>query len=145
MLREIVPDIARYRFHVCGPAAMMNAVVPMLRDLGVPEDAILTESFTELPADEGPGSEDEVTIVFARSGRSVVARRGESMVRVAEANGVPVDYSCRNGECGSCRCRLLDGRVTMPPRTVLTRTEVEGGLILACVARAETDRVVLDL
>ncbi len=145
MLMSFVPDIARYRVHVCGPAPMMNAVVPMLLQLGVKDDAVFTEAFTVLPSDDGPGAEEEVTITFQRSARTVIARRGEGMIRVAEANGIAVDYSCRTGECGSCRCKLLAGEVDMPDGTALTTKERKAGLILACVARPVSDAIVLDL
>lgn len=142
---DFAPAIAESRVHLCGPAAMMNAVLPMLRDLGVPDDAVFTESFTALPVDQGPGSDEEVTITFMRSGRTVLARRGENMIRVAEANGVAVDYSCRTGECGSCRCKLLTGQVDMPDGTVLSAKERKAGFILACVARPTSDSIALDL
>ena len=139
------PGIAQSRVHLCGPTPMMNAVLPMLRDLGVAEDSTFTETFVSLPVDQGPGSDEEVTITFQRSGRTVIARRGEGMIRVAEANGIEVDYSCRTGECGSCRCKLLSGEVEMPDGTVLSAKERKAGLILACVARPVSANITLDL
>ena len=145
MIEGFVPDIAKQRVHVCGPAVMMNVVVPMLLQLGVQETAVFTEAFTALPQDEGEGADEAVTITFQRSARTVIARRGEGIIRVAEANGVTLDYSCRNGECGSCRCKLIEGRVDMPDKTALTAKERKAGLILACVARPVSDVIVLDL
>lgn len=139
------PDIAESRVHLCGPTPMMNAVIPMLRDLWVADDAIFTETFTSLPSDQGPGADEPVTITFQRSGRTVLAKRGEGMIRAAEANGIAVDYSCRTGECGSCRCKLLAGEVTMPEGTILTAKERKAGLILACVARPVSDSIAIDL
>ncbi len=145
IIEDFVPDIATQRVHLCGPTLMMKAVLEMLENLGTPEANIFTESFGALPADEGVGSDETVELVFKRSGRSVTAKRGESMVRVAEANGITIDYSCRSGECGSCRCKIIEGEVKMPEGTTLTAKEIASGQILACVARAVSDRVVLDL
>lgn len=145
IIRDFIPGIATQRVHLCGPTPMMKAVLKMLRALGVAEDNLFTESFGSIPADTGSDSGEEVQLVFKRSNRSVIARRGESMVRVAEANGIAIDYSCRSGECGSCRCKVLEGDVTMPPGTSLSRKEIAKGQILACVARAVSNRVVLDL
>ncbi len=145
IIEDFVPDIATQRVHLCGPTLMMKAVLEMLENLGTPEANIFTESFGALPADEGVGSDETVELVFKRSGRSVTAKRGESMVRVAEANGIAIDYSCRSGECGSCRCKIIEGEVKMPEGTTLTAKEIASGQILACVARAVSDRVVLDL
>jgi len=44
-LRSTVPDVARARVYVCGPAPMMAAVTAMLAQLGVPSSSIFTESF----------------------------------------------------------------------------------------------------
>jgi ferredoxin len=48
-----------------------------------------------------------------------------------------VPYSCRQGFCGTCHVRLLAGRTERD-------TSAPGSMAL-CVARAEGDRVVLDL
>ena len=84
-------------------------------------------------------------MTFAKSCKTVIARRGEGVIRVAEANGIAMDYSCRNGECGSCRCKLLAGEVDMPDKTALTAKERKAGFILACVARPVSDAITLDL
>ena len=145
VISMFAPEIAHSRVHLCGPTPMMNAVLPMLRDLGVADDAVFTETFSSLPVDPGSGADEEITITFQRSRRTVIARRGEGMIRVAEANGIAIDYSCRTGECGSCRCKLLAGEVDMPEGTVLSAEERKSGLILACVARPISDSVTLDL
>ena len=145
MILDFVPNIARARVHMCGPTPMMSAVLPILEGLGVSEGAIFTEAFTSLPFEPGPGADEEVSMTFAKTGKTVIARRGEGVIRVAEANGIAMDYSCRNGECGSCRCKLLAGEVDMPDKTALTAKERKAGYILACVARPVSDAITLDL
>ena len=145
MIAGFVPNIAQARVHLCGPAPMMAAVLPILDSLGVNEAAIFTEAFTSLPIEVGPGAEEEVSMTFAKTGKTVTATKGEGIIRVAEANGIAVDYSCRNGECGSCRCKLLAGEVAMPEKTSLTAKERKAGFILACVARPVSDAITLDL
>ena len=98
MILGFVPNIARARVHMCGPTPMMAAVLPILKGLGVNEGAIFTEAFTSLPFEPGPGADEEVSMTFAKSGKTVIARRGEGLIRVAEANGIAMDYSCRNGD-----------------------------------------------
>jgi predicted ferric reductase len=43
--RRLPPQFRRYGYFICGPAAMMDAVEPMLTGLGVPRGAIDTERF----------------------------------------------------------------------------------------------------
>ncbi len=145
IIQDFVPYIASERVHLCGPTPMMDAVIGILETLGTPQSHIFTETFGSLPTEQGPDSEDTIELVFNRSARNVIAKRGESFVRVAEANGVEIDYSCRSGECGSCRCKVLEGVVRMPEGTILSSKEIASGDILACVARAVSNRVVLDL
>lgn len=45
LLAQSVPDLASHRIHVCGPPPMMEAVMQMLQDLGVPAEQIKTEAF----------------------------------------------------------------------------------------------------
>lgn len=144
-ISKFAPNIPKARVHLCGPGPMMNAVISMLRDLGVADDDVFTETFTSLPSDQGPGADEPVAITFQRSGRTVLAKRGEGIIRVAESNGIAVDYSCRTGECGSCRCKLVVGEVDMPDGTVLAAKERNVGLILACVARPLSDEITVDL
>jgi CDP-4-dehydro-6-deoxyglucose reductase len=50
-------------------------------------------------------------------------------------------HSCRGGNCGSCRARLLQGQIHYPNGRPLglSDAEVSEGLILLCQARALTD------
>jgi CDP-4-dehydro-6-deoxyglucose reductase/ferredoxin-NAD(P)+ reductase (naphthalene dioxygenase ferredoxin-specific) len=68
------------------------------------------------------------------------ARRG-TILDIALGNGVPYPHSCRSGECGNCKTRLLTGDVDHEDYSnqALSNTEREQGLILACRARPKTD------
>lgn len=64
----------------------------------------------------------------------VHARKG-TILDAALAAGVPFPHSCRAGECGACKSRLLAGEVfSLEGASPLALTEEEraGGLILAC-------------
>lgn len=55
--------------------------------------------------------------------------------------GVPYPHSCRSGDCGACKTRVLSGETVMEAHNpdVLSRMDKQRGLILACRARARTD------
>jgi ferredoxin len=65
---------------------------------------------------------------------------GRTLLQSAEAGGVELPSSCRNGTCRTCICRLLDGevryRVEWPG---LSREEKAEGWILPCVAEPVGD------
>ncbi len=51
--------------------------------------------------------------------------------------GIPFPHGCSSGECGSCKCELLEGEVRSDDYSpdALTTEECARGLILACRAR----------
>jgi ferredoxin-NADP reductase len=47
LIRQEVPDYAARKFYLCGPPAMVEAMKGILsRDLSMPKENIITESFT---------------------------------------------------------------------------------------------------
>jgi len=76
-------------------------------------------------------------------GREVAVAPGQSLLEAAQAAGIRLPRSCRNGSCRACRCRLLAGtvgyRIEWPG---LLAEEKAEGWILPCVALAETDVVI---
>ncbi len=66
------------------------------------------------------------------------------ILEAALAAHMNLPHSCKGGNCGSCRARLLSGRVSYPRgRTMgLTESESQAGDVLLCQAVALTDVVV---
>lgn len=146
VLKQLVPDVASRPAFVCGPDTMAATVRDELIALGVPTARITLESFTPVAAmpaadpatGETPGTATS-TITFARSDRSAASPSGKSILDVAEAVGVPIDFQCRSGICGTCRCKLLSGDVTMAVQDALTDEDKAEGYILACQAHPAGD------
>ncbi|HET9822782.1 MAG TPA: CDP-6-deoxy-delta-3,4-glucoseen reductase [Burkholderiaceae bacterium] len=70
--------------------------------------------------------------------------RDEPILAAAIRAGIGLPYGCRDGACGSCKSRLLEGRVihgAHQDRT-LTAEEEAAGFILTCCATPQTDCVV---
>ncbi|MCW5635333.1 MAG: 2Fe-2S iron-sulfur cluster binding domain-containing protein [Rubrivivax sp.] len=68
-------------------------------------------------------------------------------LRILEAAldaGVPFPHGCGSGECGTCKCRLVEGEVKRDRHSpdALSEEEEANGLILACRSRPLTDVVV---
>ena len=75
------------------------------------------------------------------SGRVFEVERDETILSAAIRQGVGLPYGCRDGACGSCKSRLLDGRVihgAHQPKT-LTQAEEDAGFVLTCCATPQTD------
>jgi 3-ketosteroid 9alpha-monooxygenase subunit B len=55
--------------------------------------------------------------------------------------GLNPPYSCREGVCGACACRVVAGKVTLLRNEVLEAEDFAEGYILACQAVPVTDTV----
>jgi ferredoxin len=64
----------------------------------------------------------------------------ETVLEATDDTDVDLRYGCREGKCGSCTGRLLDGDVTYtnPPRA-LTEDQQAAGFVLLCSARPTSD------
>ncbi|MGY4827400.1 2Fe-2S iron-sulfur cluster-binding protein [Sphaerotilaceae bacterium SBD11-9] len=68
----------------------------------------------------------------------VELRGRQTLLEAALAAGVPFPHNCMSGECGACKCRVLDGEVEHGPHLpeALSAEERAQGLVLACRSRA---------
>jgi CDP-4-dehydro-6-deoxyglucose reductase len=83
-------------------------------------------------------------ITLAPSERRFDVERDEAILAAAIRQGVGLPYGCRDGACGSCKSRLLSGRVVHGAHQVkaLSADEEAAGLILTCCAVPQTDCTV---
>ncbi len=131
-----------YHFYICGPAPLMESLVPALDDWGVPDAHIHFEAFgpasvvrkqaTTSTSTTPPVTDDaDVVVTFARSGKQFPwqATAG-NLLAFAEANGIAVDSGCRAGGCGTCQTTIRTGEVAyrQPPDF-----DPEPGTCLLCV------------
>lgn len=61
---------------------------------------------------------------------------GETLLEGLERTGHEVEYQCRSGYCGSCRLKLLDGKVSYDE---LPLAFVMPGEVLPCCCRVSED------
>lgn len=59
------------------------------------------------------------------------------------AKGLDAPYSCRQGNCSACGCKLLEGEVRMLSNDVLEQEDLDEGWILACQSRPLTPTVTV--
>ena len=73
--------------------------------------------------------------------RIVTARPGETILDAGLREGLPMPFECRNGGCGECKGRLLDGEVVMGPSqdSALPAAARAAGEVLFCVAEPRGD------
>jgi ferredoxin-NADP reductase len=129
--------------YCCGPEPLLEAVEE--RCATWPNGALQTERFQAKPRAEGGPDEGPVHLVCQRSGTSVSAPPGCSLLEALESAGIQVPSSCRDGICGTCETRVLDGVPDHRDSLLSTAEQQAGETMMVCVSRAKTDTLVLDL
>jgi CDP-4-dehydro-6-deoxyglucose reductase len=78
------------------------------------------------------------------SGHEFDVEEGESVLSAALRQNLVLPYGCRNGACGSCKGRIVEGRVDygVYQRKALTEEEKAQGKALFCQAKPLTELVI---
>lgn len=149
----------RHAFYICGPAALMDSLVPALVEWGVPDADVHFEAFgpasvrrpssanatATAGASAAPnpavGAAVGFEVRFNRSGRTLTWDGQDSnLLDFAERHGVAVESGCRSGGCGSCETRCGGGTVAYGRQP---DHDVAVGHCLLCVGRP-TGALVLE-
>ena len=83
-------------------------------------------------------------ITVKPSGRGFTTEAGETILTAAIRQGIGMPYGCKDGACGSCKCKKLEGSVVHGAHQTkaLSEEEEAAGLILSCCAVAHSDLVL---
>jgi len=81
------------------------------------------------------------TVTLQPSGHQFPVEDGEAVLTAALRQGFVLPYGCKNGACGSCKCRILSGSVDYGVYQAKTLTEEEKALgkVLLCQAKPLSD------
>jgi CDP-4-dehydro-6-deoxyglucose reductase, E3 len=84
------------------------------------------------------------TISVQPSGRSFDAQPDETLLAAGIRQGIGLPYGCKDGACGSCKCKLVSGTVTHGPHQAkaLSADEESAGYVLTCCGVAQSDVVL---
>jgi len=152
-------DVSREAdFYLCGPSTFLRDFTAGLVAWGVAPEQVHTEIFgpsepiapgiVQSPGRSRPPhppagvSGRGPRVSFARSGLDVSWDPAfNSLLELAEACDVPVQWSCRMGVCHTCEIALIAGAVHYNPEPVEPPGE---GNLLTCCSRPQGD-VVIDL
>ena len=148
LVTEMVPDLKSRSVYLCGPPPFMDATREMLEKLGFDMEHFHQEVFGGVPRRDAKAAEAQADqlakVVFSASKIEVDCKGSDYILDLALAQNLPAAYSCRAGQCGTCKVTLLEGSVEQDCTTGLTPDDVKDGHILACQARP-LGRVVVDL
>ena len=156
MLQAIAPDWRERTVYVCGPNPFMERVKTILETFLFPMENYYEESFgspkrkpsvKEKRGDEvtnvhttvntTPYPERAPVVVFDQLGKEIPCDKEDTILEIAEQEGIELPSGCRMGACGACKLPLLEGEVNYDDRP-----DCEPGHLLTCVAKP-VGRVVI--
>jgi dimethylamine monooxygenase subunit B len=127
--------------YLCGPEAMQRALCDEAIRYGYPSDHIHFERFGRPRRDD----DRPFHVMLAKQKRLIRVEAEETLLEALQREGIPVPSSCRAGGCGTCKLPVLSGTVDHRDFFLDEEEKEAGAEILACVSRAVSERLVLDL
>lgn len=154
-LRTLLPALVELpavdHWWICGPLAMAVDAAAVLAELGVPASRVHRELFyvgEEPPPprhhEEAPTIGAQATIVLDGRTTTVTVPPGVPILDAAQRIRPDLPFACKGGVCGTCRARLVNGKVSMRRNYALEPAELEAGYVLTCQSLAVTDQVTVD-
>ena len=150
MLLNLAPDFGDRTVYVCGPERFMKGVKEMLSNLDFPMENYNEESFGGVkrratsPSSLQPSSSaviapstasSQPVVVFSEAEEEIACSEAESILEVAQQNGINIRSGCLQGVCGACKKRKQEGEVRYEAEpSALSSDEQQEGYILPCVA-----------
>lgn len=142
--------------YVCGPGPFMDAVTAALAEIGMPREHVHLERFLTLDSDPFAEVEDVPAESSAETATVEVTLDGETttvawpvdrhLLDVLLQAGLDAPFSCREGQCSACACKVLEGEISLDRNEVLEQEDLDEGYVLACqsIPRSPELRVTYD-
>jgi ring-1,2-phenylacetyl-CoA epoxidase subunit PaaE len=138
---------------LCGPFEMVTQARQVLKELGVPRERVHFELFYvedtppeqvrhEDPTTAGPSA--EVTVRLDGRTTTAVVPRETTLLEGAQRVRPDLPFACKGGVCGTCRAKVVSGKVHMRRNFALEDAEVEAGFVVTCQTVAMSDAVEVD-
>ena len=152
LLRHVVPAASVDHVFLCGPTGMLDAVEPVLAELGIAPERIHVERFVSagggIPRARAPRTDAPAralaSMIVDGNRRDVPVAEGETVLDAALRAGMDLPFACKGGMCSTCRARVVEGAVEMTVNYSLEPWETQAGFVLTCQAHPTTPRVVID-
>lgn len=137
--------------YVCGPSAMIDAVVDAARAAGWPAEYLHFERFAApvTSSETGEAPEPPVNTAFevelASTGLRIAVAADQTVCAALAGAGVVIPVSCEQGVCGACLTRVLGGLPEHRDWLLSAAEQGAGDVFTPCCSRSKTPLLVLDL
>lgn len=142
-------------WYLCGPLPMTDMIRETLLERGLSDEQIHRELFhasaaapkAPSPAASSSKAAEGYDVSVLMDGRETSFKLPPATETILDAARVlrsDIPYACKNGVCGTCRCKVIEGEVDMVQNYALEADEVANGFVLACQSYPTTEKVVVD-
>jgi len=128
--------------YICGPGPMLELARGLATELGWPDEAVHYEYFKNTHEIDTSSS---FVVELARSALSLAVPAGKSILEVMREAGIDAPSSCEQGACGTCLTRVLEGEIDHQDVYLNATEQASGNVMMTCVSRAKSARLVLDI
>ena len=139
--RDIIAEAGHVVLRCCGPERLMTEVehataawhsdrVGFERFRGKLDDGVANRPFD---------------VELRRSGLRVHVPADVSLLDALRSHGVDVPFACQEGVCGTCETRVLAGTIDHRDQLLTEQERASGQVMMPCVSRARSGKLVLDL
>ncbi len=141
-------EISFDKIFICGPEEMIDTVKNNLLEHGYTNDNIYFELFSTTSSkkeiDKDLKKNSQITFILDEEEFTFEMRQDETILNVALQHNLDAPYSCQGGICSSCLARVKEGEAIMKINKILSKEEIDEGLILACQAHPVTPKIIVD-
>ena len=128
--------------YTCGPEPLLAAVEEACA--AWPAGSLHLERFSARKS-ETPDAESSFELVLQRTGKTVQVPPDRTVFEVVREAGVSVLGSCLEGICGTCETEVVDGEVDHRDSILDEEERDSNEVMMICVSRCKSARLVLDL
>ena len=136
---------------ICGPIEMTRELQSYFKKFGISEKKIKTELFFVTPSKDFKiksknlkTTESKIDITMDGSRKTFFMKGNEDFIEQANQYGINIPYSCKNGMCATCRCKVISGKAKMRKNYSLEEWEIKKGFILSCQLEPVDKEIFLD-
>jgi CDP-4-dehydro-6-deoxyglucose reductase len=83
-------------------------------------------------------------VTLKTSGKQFTVNLDETLLEAALRQGINLPYGCKNGACGSCKGKVIEGQIThgQHSESALSKADETVGSILFCCAHPQSDLLI---
>jgi CDP-4-dehydro-6-deoxyglucose reductase len=83
-------------------------------------------------------------VTLKTSGKQFTVNQDETVLEAALSQNINLPYGCKNGACGSCKGKILEGQVThgQHSESAMSRADETAGATLFCCAHPQSDLLI---